>query len=602
MAKKQGKSDKDELPKVQLNKKNFQSAAPLLRYLLPHKYKFFLGIAFLLLTSATALIFPKLMGGLMGLAGEKNTSATALLQLANEVVIKLLILFGLQAAFSFGRVVLFVNVTENVLKDLRVDAFIQLIRMPMDFFNQRQVSELNSRLSADLSQIQDTFTTNLAEFLRQLIIIIGGVIIICITSIHLALVMLSTIPIIAILTVFFGRKIRQISKNVQDEIANSTVIVGETLQGIASVKTYTNEFFESIRYLKSVSKIKEMAIKGGMARGAFFSFIIFCLFGTIIMVVWYAIHLSVQGLLAPRDLMSFLFYTVFVAASMGGIAEQYAQLQRALGATQRVLEIIQGAPEAIQLEPEKNRFNLKGDIVFENITFSYPSRPNFQVLNGVSFSGRQGETIALVGPSGSGKSTLTQLLLQFYQPSSGNLLIDGKNANNYPLSALRENMAIVPQEVLLFGGTIKENIAYGKTNATFEEIKDAAKKANALEFIESFPDQFETKVGERGIQLSGGQRQRIAIARAVLKNPPILILDEATSSLDSESERLVQEALDKLMHNRTSLVVAHRLSTIRKASRIIVLEKGHVRETGTHAELMQQEDGLYRSLVKLQYE
>ena len=602
MAKKQGKSDKDELPKVQLNKKNFQSAAPLLRYLLPHKYKFFLGIAFLLLTSATALIFPKLMGGLMGLAGEKNTSATALLQLANEVVIKLLILFGLQAAFSFGRVVLFVNVTENVLKDLRVDAFNQLIRMPMDFFNQRQVSELNSRLSADLSQIQDTFTTNLAEFLRQLIIIIGGVIIICITSIHLALVMLSTIPIIAILTVFFGRKIRQISKNVQDEIANSTVIVGETLQGIASVKTYTNEFFESIRYLKSVSKIKEMAIKGGMARGAFFSFIIFCLFGTIIMVVWYAIHLSVQGLLAPRDLMSFLFYTVFVAASMGGIAEQYAQLQRALGATQRVLEIIQGAPEAIQLEPEKKRFNLKGDIVFENITFSYPSRPNFQVLNGVSFSGRQGETIALVGPSGSGKSTLTQLLLQFYQPSSGNLLIDGKNANNYPLSALRENMAIVPQEVLLFGGTIKENIAYGKTNATFEEIKDAAKKANALEFIESFPDQFETKVGERGIQLSGGQRQRIAIARAVLKNPPILILDEATSSLDSESERLVQEALDKLMHNRTSLVVAHRLSTIRKASRIIVLEKGHVRETGTHAELMQQEDGLYRSLVKLQYE
>ena len=602
MAKKQGKSDKDELPKVQLNKKNFQSAAPLLRYLLPHKYKFFLGIAFLLLTSATALIFPKLMGGLMGLAGEKNTSATALLQLANEVVIKLLILFGLQAAFSFGRVVLFVNVTENVLKDLRVDAFNQLIRMPMDFFNQRQVSELNSRLSADLSQIQDTFTTNLAEFLRQLIIIIGGVIIICITSIHLALVMLSTIPIIAILTVFFGRKIRQISKNVQDEIANSTVIVGETLQGIASVKTYTNEFFESIRYLKSVSKIKEMAIKGGMARGAFFSFIIFCLFGTIIMVVWYAIHLSVQGLLAPRDLMSFLFYTVFVAASMGGIAEQYAQLQRALGATQRVLEIIQGAPEAIQLEPEKNRFNLKGDIVFENITFSYPSRPNFQVVNGVSLSGRQGETIALVGPSGSGKSTLTQLLLQFYQPSSGNLLIDGKNANNYPLSALRENMAIVPQEVLLFGGTIKENIAYGKTNATFEEIKDAAKKANALEFIESFPDQFETKVGERGIQLSGGQRQRIAIARAVLKNPPILILDEATSSLDSESERLVQEALDKLMHNRTSLVVAHRLSTIRKASRIIVLEKGHVRETGTHAELMQQEDGLYRSLVKLQYE
>ena len=341
-----------------------------------------------------------------------------------------------------------------------------------------------------------------------------------------------------------------------------------------------------------------------------FSFIIFCMFGTIIMVVWYAIHLSVQGLLSSTDLMSFLFYTVFVAASMGGIAEQYAQMQKALGATQRVLDIIQGQTEPIDLLKGEVSYSghihlptkLKGKVEFKNVSFAYPSRLNFQVLDNVSWVAQQGETVALVGPSGSGKSTLTQLLLQFYQPNTGTVLLDDKEATAYDLAALRANMAIVPQEVLLFGGSIQENIAYGKTNATFEEIREAARKANALDFIESFPEKFETKVGDRGIQLSGGQRQRIAIARAVLKNPAILILDEATSSLDSESEKLVQDALEQLMKNRTSVVIAHRLSTIRNASKIIVLDKGHVREQGSHEELMQQEDGLYRSLVKLQYE
>ena len=422
--------------------------------------------------------------------------------------------------------------------------------------------------------------------------------------------MLSTIPLIAVLTVYFGRKIRLLSRTVQDEVAQSNVIVGETLQGIASVKTFTNEWFESLRYNRSIEKIKDLAIKGGMARGAFFSFIIFCMFGTIIMVVWYAIHLSVQGLLSSTDLMSFLFYTVFVAASMGGIAEQYAQMQKALGATQRVLDIIQGQTEPIDLLKGEVSYSghihlptkLKGKVEFKNVSFAYPSRLNFQVLDNVSWVAQQGETVALVGPSGSGKSTLTQLLLQFYQPNTGTVLLDDKEATAYDLAALRANMAIVPQEVLLFGGSIQENIAYGKTNATFEEIREAARKANALDFIESFPEKFETKVGDRGIQLSGGQRQRIAIARAVLKNPAILILDEATSSLDSESEKLVQDALEQLMKNRTSVVIAHRLSTIRNASKIIVLDKGHVREQGSHEELMQQEDGLYRSLVKLQYE
>lgn len=293
-----------------------------------------------------------------------------------------------------------------------------------------------------------------------------------------------------------------------------------------------------------------------------------------------------------------------VAASIGGLPEQYAQIQRAVGATERVFDLLDEPIEDIDLEKSSvvpsNRFD--GEVSFENISFSYPSRRDFQVLKNISFKADKGETIAIVGPSGAGKSTITNLILRFYNPDSGKIWIDGKDAQDYSLTELRSQMAIVPQDVLLFGGSIKENIGYGKSNATLEEIKDAARKANALDFIESFPDKFETKVGERGIQLSGGQRQRIAIARAVLKNPSILLLDEATSSLDSESERLVQEALDKLMEGRTSLVIAHRLSTIRKADKIIVIDKGEVKESGTHEELITITDGLYRSLSKLQFE
>jgi ABC-type multidrug transport system fused ATPase/permease subunit len=303
-------------------------------------------------------------------------------------------------------------------------------------------------------------------------------------------------------------------------------------------------------------------------------------------------------------MMSFLFYTVMVAASIGGLPEQYAQIQKAVGATERVFDILDEPIESIELGKPAvapaQRF--EGEVSFENISFSYPSRPDFPVLRNISFRVKKGETMAIVGPSGAGKSTVTNLILRFFDPQCGRILIDGKNAQEYSLTELRSQMAIVPQDVLLFGGTIKENIGYGKQNSTMEEIMEAARKANAFDFINSFPEKFDTKVGERGIQLSGGQRQRIAIARAVLKNPSILLLDEATSSLDSESERLVQEALDKLMEGRTSVVIAHRLSTIRKADKIIVIDKGEVKESGTHEELIAIPDGLYRSLSKLQFE
>ena len=598
---------KEDLPKIKLTRESLGKATRIFKFIGPHKWKFILGLFFLAGTGAVALIFPKLMGDLMGLVG-KNESDDLLLAKANEVGIKLLILFSFQAMCSFFRVLLFVNVTENMVAGIRRATYDRLIRMPMSFFSSRQVSELNSRVSADISQIQETFTTGIAEFIRQSMIVIGGITIICITSLNLALVMLAIIPVLALLAVFFGRKIRKISRGVQDKVADSNIIVGETLQGIANVKSFTNEQYENKRYQNTTLDIVKQAIKGGFARGSFFAFILFFLGGGIVYLVYYVVTMKIHHDIQPESMMTFLFLCVMVAASIGGLPEQYAQIQRAVGATERVFDLLDEPIEDIDLDasrdlksrPAVKRFD--GEVSFENISFFYPSRQDFQVLKNISFSAKKGETIAIVGPSGAGKSTLTNLILRFYNPDKGKIIIDGKDAQDYSLTELRSQMAIVPQDVLLFGGSIKENIAYGKPTASLEEIKEAAHKANALEFIESFPDKFETKVGERGIQLSGGQRQRIAIARAVLKNPSILLLDEATSSLDSESERLVQEALDKLMEGRTSFVIAHRLSTIRKADKIIVIDKGEVKESGTHEELIAITDGLYRSLSKLQFE
>ena len=598
---------KEDLPKAKLNKQSIRRALRIFKFIGPHKWKFFAGLLFLGGTGAVALIFPKFMGDLMGLVG-KNEPDDVLLAKANEVGIRLLILFSFQAICSFFRVLLFVNVTENMVAGVRQATYDRLIRMPMSFFSSRQVSELNSRVSADISQIQETFTTGIAEFIRQSMIVIGGITIICVTSIHLALVMLAIIPLLALLAVFFGRKIRSISRGVQDRIADSNIIVGETLQGIANVKSFTNESYENNRYKSTTVDIVKQAIRGGLARGSFFAFILFFLGGGIVYLVYYVVTMKINHSIQPEAMMTFLFLCVMVAASIGGLPEQYAQIQRAVGATERVFDLLDEPIEEIKLA-EKDVEQVKepvqrfeGEVEFQGVSFSYPSRSEFKVLKNISFKARKGETIAIVGPSGAGKSTITNLILRFYDPNHGKILIDGKDARDYSLTKLRSQMAIVPQDVLLFGGSIKDNIAYGKPGASVEEIRNAARKANALDFIEKFPEKFETKVGERGIQLSGGQRQRIAIARAVLKDPSILLLDEATSSLDSESERLVQEALEKLMEGRTSFVIAHRLSTIRKADKIIVIDHGEVKESGTHEELIAINDGLYRSLSKLQFE
>lgn len=587
--------DTEDLPKVKLSGQSIKRISRLFSYFKPHRFKYYLGLFFLFLTGLTALIFPKLIGDMV------DTAEEAMLEDIDRIAIFLFVVFVFQAIFSFFRIYLFVNVTEHVLADLRKDTYNKLIRLPMSFFSQNRVGEMNSRIATDINMLSDTFTTVVAEFLRQSMLIVGGIAFLAYTSIELTLVMLGIVPLVAVFAVVFGRMIRRISKETQDRIAQSNTIVEETLAGITNVKSFANEVYESVRYAKSTEAIIEKALQGAKARGFFASFIIFCLFGSIVGVIWYGARLVNQDEMTFGNLIQFVLYSVFVGASIGGIAEMYAQIQKAIGAAERILEIMDEQPEPYEVgKASIGMTSISGALKFDNVQFRYPSRPDISVLNGVSFEAKQGETVALVGPSGSGKSTIASLVLRFYDPESGTITIDGIDSKEMNLTFLRNQMAIVPQDVILFGGTIRENIEYGKPGASLEEIEAAAKKANAHIFIDSFPEKYDTVVGERGIQLSGGQRQRIAIARAVLKDPRILILDEATSSLDSESERLVQEALDQLMVGRTSLVIAHRLSTIRKADRILVLDKGLISENGKHEELLTKENGLYKGLLELQ--
>lgn len=590
-----------EIPKVKISKQSIKEGLLIFKYVKPYMGKFVGGLIFIALSSATTMAFPYLLKKLIDSA--HGVSLGDLKAGPGTIALVMMGLLTLQMIISFMRVYLFTSVGENALADMRKEIYRRMIMMPMDFFAQRRVGELSSRISSDVSQIQDAVTTVLAELLRGFLTLLIGMGLIFYISPRLTLLMLSVIPVIVIIAVIFSKRIRKVSRNAQDKLADSGTIVQETLQGISNVKAFSNEWYEINRYTKSINDVVKMAVKNGQFRGFFVSFLLFSVFGAIVLVVWYGAGMMQQGLLSFGDLTAFVVYTAFVGGTMAGFADLYSQLQKTLGATQRVRELLKEETEDVAVAEVEldEKFRLHGAVNMEHIAFSYPSRKEISVLKDVSIQARPGEQIAIVGPSGAGKSTLVSILLRFYEPVNGKLLFDGKNAADIPLSQLRKQMALVPQDVLLFGGSIKENIAYGRPHATQEEIEAAAKKANAHDFIKSFPEGYETVVGERGIKLSGGQRQRIAIARAILKDPVILILDEATSSLDSESESLVQDALNNLMQNRTSFVIAHRLSTIRNADKIVVLEHGIVRESGTHKELMAV-GGLYKSLNTLQFE
>lgn len=595
-------STEAELPKVKINKENIKEGLMIFKYVKPYRAKFIMGLVFIALSGGTTMAFPYLLKKLIDSAHDLSKGIATITP--TQIALAMMGLLTIQMVISFMRVYLFTSVGEHALADLRKDIYQKMITMPMDFFAQRRVGELSSRISADVSQIQDAVTTVLAELLRGVLVLIIGLCLIFYISPKLTLLMLSVVPVIIIIAVIFSKRIRKVSRDAQDKLADSGTIVQETLQGISNVKSFSNEWYEVNRYTKSINEVVKMAVKNGQFRGFFVSFLLFSVFGAIVLVVWYGADLMQTGQLSFGDLTAFVVYTAFVGGTMAGFADLYSQLQKTLGATQRIREILKEESENVSIKETHldKDFKLNGHVKLSHIAFSYPTRKEIKVLKDINIEAKPGEQIAIVGPSGAGKSTLVSILLRFYDPEGGQLLFDGKDASQIPLSQLRKQMALVPQDVMLFGGTIRENIAYGKPEATQDEVEQAAKKANAHNFIATFPEGYDTVVGERGIKLSGGQRQRIAIARAILKDPAILILDEATSSLDSESEALVQEALYNLMKNRTSFVIAHRLSTIRNADKIVVLEHGVVRESGTHQELLAVEDGLYKNLSKLQTE
>jgi subfamily B ATP-binding cassette protein MsbA len=448
--------------------------------------------------------------------------------------------------------------------------------------------------------IQTVTTGTLTELLRNTIVLVGGIVIIAITNTRLTLVMMGIVPLVILMARFYGRYIQRLSTRVQDRLAEANSVLEESISAIRIVQSFVREEYERNRYRQKIADALQMAVKRSLATGGFIAFIILVVYSGIVVVLWVGSRLVVSGGLTAGDLIAFVLYTFVVAGSIGGMSELYGQFNQAIGATRRVFELLDTRPEITDAENAEPLEQVRGHVQLIDAHFSYPDERNLPVLRGVSIDAEAGEIIALVGPSGAGKSTLINLIPRFYDVTEGALLVDGRDVRAVKLADLRQAIGMVPQETILFGGTIRENIAYGKLDASEEEIQTAARAAHAHEFIMDFPDGYETIVGEKGVKLSGGQRQRIAIARALLKDPAILILDEATSSLDSESERLVQEALDVLMQGRTTFVIAHRLSTVRRATRIVVLDAGRIVEEGTHAELIER-GGLYKQLYDLQF-
>ncbi len=584
-----------EEDKRKLSARSFSRLLGIFRFMLPHKWLFIFGLVCLVLSSGTMLSFPFFAGQLLDLASGKTIPFFSTI---DQVALTLLGILLVQSFFSFTRVYAFSVTSERTLADVRQSIYEKILWLPIPFFDSRRVGELMSRITSDVGTLQDTFTVTMAELLRQTLTLIIGTVVIFVLAPQLTVFMLLTFPVLVILALVFGKYIRKLSRKTQDKLAEANVIVEESLQSIHVVKAFTNELYEQLRYKKSLKEVVNVAIRTAKYRGLFVSFVIFALFGGIVAVGWYGAHLVQSNALSIGELFSFIIYTSFIGGSIAGLGDIYTQLQRSVGASERLLEILDQPDEAepVSAFPVK----LQGTIQFNSVSFSYPSRLEFGVLKNLNFRIRSGEKVALVGQSGAGKSTIINLLQRFYQVQEGSIEVDGQNIQTYNLTEYRKNLGIVPQEVILFGGTILENIAYGKPGASIDEIRLAAEKANALEFIESFPEQFNTVVGERGVKLSGGQRQRIAIARAILKDPSILLLDEATSSLDSQSEALVQQALEKLMEGRTTIIIAHRLSTIKKVDRIFVISEGQLAEMGSHNELTRVNNGIYNTLLKMQ--
>jgi ABC-type multidrug transport system fused ATPase/permease subunit len=580
-------------------KKDVKRAVKIFSFIKPYKWHFIGGSILLVITSALFMLLLSMAGEMANTAVGKGRFPITL----NQYGILIIVIVVAQGLLSYFRTVAFAYVSEKGMSTVRKQVFDKLITQDLNYIEQSRVGELTSRITTDVEQLQSAFAVTLAEFLRQIVILIVGIGVLAYLTPQLSLIMLSTFPIVVIAAIFFARYVRKLSRERQDLLGESNVIIEEAMHSFAVVKSFANEWFESIRYGNSVDKVVNVSLRFARIRGLFFIFMISVLFGGIFFILWKGAVLVSEGSMNIGDLFTFIMFTGVIGGAIAGLGNLYTQLMTSVGASERVLDILERDQEVkIQLVDLSEADKIRGDIRLTDLEFSYPSRPEVKVLDGISFSVDRGQKVALVGQSGSGKSTIAKLLLGFYQDEKNHILIDGKPLSSYDASIYRRQLAYVPQEVLLFGGTIKENILYGKTDATDEEVMDAAERSFCWEFIQKFPDGLDTVVGDRGIKLSGGQRQRVAIARAILRNPAILILDEATSSLDAESESKVQDALNNLMKGRTSIIIAHRLATIREVDCIYVLDKGRIVEEGSHNNLLEDTAGIYANLAKLQFD
>lgn len=567
----------------------------LLAYAKPYRVRLAIALLSLLIAGVLGLAVIQVVKMLIDAAFVNHDS-----QRLNQLVLVLVTMFAAQAGFSFLRTYLLSYTGERIVADVRTQLYNHLTGLPVAFFASRRVGELTSRMASDVSVVQTTTTGSVTELLRLSIMLIGSVTIIFVTNMRLSLVMLAIVPVVILSAHLYGRYVRKLSTKVQDRLAEANSVLEETLSAIRIVQSFVREPYERARYRDRIYDSLNLAVKRAIASGGFIAFIILVVYSGIAIVLWFGSRMVVAGRMTPGDLIAFVLYTFFVGGAVGGMSELYGQFNQAIGATRRVFELLDTEPDIKDPENPNRQENVQGHVQLIDVHFTYPDERALPVLKGVTVEAKPGEIIALVGPSGAGKSTLVALIPRFYDVSSGAITVDGHDIRSVSLADLRSAIGMVPQETTLFGGPVRENIAYGKLGATDDQIEAVARAAHAHEFIVEFPDGYDTVVGERGVKLSGGQRQRIAIARALLKNPAILILDEATSSLDSESERLVQDALETLMQGRTTFVIAHRLSTVRRADRIIVLEGGRLVEEGTHDELMTG-GGLYKRLYEIQF-
>ena len=587
-----------ETTKAKVSRESFREALKIFEYVRPYRAQFIWGLILLFLSSGIFMVFPYLIGKMLDVAQGVVVDFDL-----KKMGVWLIVILAIQGVISYLRVMMFAVVSEKGTADVRKALYQKLISLPIVFFEKSRVGELVSRLTNDVEKLYNTFYFILAEFIRQIIILVGGIVMLTWMTPKLAGVMLVTFPVIVVGALFFGRWVRKLSKRRQEILGETNTVLDETLQSIHAVKAFTNEAFERLRYGRSNDQVVSVSMRYAKGRAVFAVFIITMLFGALFFVIGIGMYMVQTKQITAGELITFVTYTAVIGAAIAGLGNFYTELVGTVGATERIREILRSKSE-IDERPQSNHpaGRLTGDVEFENVHFSYPTRADMLVLKGVSLTIPSGKKVALVGQSGAGKSTIMQLLLQFHRLDAGQIRIDGNSIYEYDLESYRHNFAIVPQEVILFGGTIRENILYGKPEASDAELIEAARKANAWSFIKKFPEGLETVVGERGVKLSGGQRQRIAIARAILRNPAILLLDEATSSLDAESERVVQDALNNLMEGRTSIIIAHRLATVREVDCIYVLEGGQIVEQGTHDTLSIQKDGVYSSLAKLQFD